>query len=41
MEYVERYDELISAKLAANSELDNHRQYLEEQFQAIVETLLV
>ena len=41
MEYVERYDELISTKLAANSELDNHRQYLEEQFQAIVETLLM
>lgn len=41
MEYVERYDELISTKLATNSELDGHRQYLEEQFQAIVETLLV
>ena len=41
MEYVERYDELISTKLAADSDLDNHRQYLEEQFQAIVETLLV
>jgi hypothetical protein len=41
MEYVERYDELVSTKLTANSELDNHRQYIEEQFQAIVETLLV
>ena len=41
MEYVERYDELISTKLVADSELDNHRQHLEEQFQAIVETLLV
>ena len=41
MEYVERYDELISTKLAADSDLDGHRQYLEEQFQAIVETLLV
>jgi hypothetical protein len=41
MEYVERYDDLIATKLAENSELDNHRQYLEEQFQAIVETLLM
>ena len=41
MEYVERYDELISTKLDADSELDSHRQYLEERFQAIVETLLV
>ena len=40
MEYVERYDELISTKLAADSKLDNHRQYIEEHFQAIVETLL-
>ena len=41
MEYVERYDELVATKLEADSELDNHRQYIEEQFQAIVETLLV
>ncbi len=41
MEYVERYDELVSTKLAPDSNLDSHRQYLEEQFQAIVETLLV
>ncbi|CAI8003096.1 hypothetical protein GBAR_LOCUS3544 [Geodia barretti] len=41
LEYVERYDELVSTKLASDSEMDNHRQYLEEQFQAIVETLLV
>ena len=41
MEYVERYDELVSTKLATDSVLDGHRQYLEEQFQAIVETLLV
>ena len=41
MEYVERYDELVSTKLAGNSELNDHRQYLEEQFRAIVETLLV
>ena len=41
MEYVERYDELVSTKLAANSELNKHRQYIEEQFQAIVETLLM
>ena len=41
LEYVERYDELVSTKLAAGSEMDNHRQYIEEQFQAIVETLLV
>ena len=41
MEYVERYDELISTKLDVDSELDSHRQYLEERFQAIVETLLV
>ncbi len=41
MEYVERYDELISTKLAANSDLDDYRRHLEEQFQAIVETLLV
>ena len=40
LEYVERYDELVSTKLAG-SEMDNHRQYIEEQFQAIVETLLV
>ena len=41
LEYVERYDELVSTKLSAGSEMDNHRQYIEEQFQAIVETLLV
>lgn len=41
LEYVERYDELVSTKLAADSEMDSHRQYIEEQFQAIVETLLV
>ena len=41
LEYVERYDDLVSTKLAAGSEMDNHRQYIEEQFQAIVETLLV
>ena len=41
MEYVERYDELVSTKLAANSELNKHREYIEEQFQAIVETLLM
>ena len=41
LEYVERYDELVSTKLAVGSEMDNHRQYIEEQFQEIVETLLV
>ena len=41
LEYVERYDELVSTKLAADSKMDGHRQYIEEQFQAIVETLLV
>ena len=41
LEYVERYDDLVSTKLTADSEMDNHRQYIEEQFQAIVETLLV
>ena len=41
LEYVERYDELVSTKLAADAEMDNHRQYIEEQFQAIVETMLV
>ena len=41
LEYVERYDELVSTKLTADSEMDSHRQYIEEQFQAIVETLLV
>ena len=41
LEYVERYDELVSTKLTVGSEMDNHRQYIEEQFQAIVETLLV
>ena len=41
LEYVERYDDLLSTKLIAGSEMDNHRQYIEEQFQAIVETLLV
>lgn len=40
LEYVERYDELVSTKLTAGSEMDNHRQYIEGQFQAIVETLL-
>ena len=40
MEYVERYDELIATKLAADSEMDSQRQNLEEQFRAIVETLL-
>jgi hypothetical protein len=32
---------LVSTKLTADSEMDGHRQYIEEQFQAIVETLLV
>ena len=41
LEYVERYDELVSTKLASDSEMDNYRQYIEKQFQAIVETLLV
>ena len=41
LEYVERYDELVATKLSAGSEMDNHRQYIEDQFQAIVETLLV
>ncbi len=41
LEYVERYDELVSTKLSTDSEMDNHRQYIEEQFQAIVESLLV
>ena len=41
LEYVERYDDLVSTKLAAGSEMDNQRQYIEGQFQAIVETLLV
>ena len=41
LEYVERYDELVSTKLASDAEMDSHRQYIEEQFQAIVETLLV
>ena len=40
LEYVERYDELVSTKLSTDSEMDNHRQYIEEQFQAIVESLL-
>ena len=40
MEFVERYDELVSTKLAAGSEMDGQRQNLEAQFQAIVETLL-
>lgn len=40
MEYVERYDELVATKLEAGSEMDSQRQTLEEQFQAIVETLL-
>ena len=41
LEYVERYDELVSTKLSVDPEMDNHRQYIEEQFQAIVESLLV
>ena len=40
LEYVERYDELVSTKLSTDSEMDKHRQYIEEQFQAIVESLL-
>ena len=39
LEYVERYDDLVSTKLAADSEMGSHCQYIEEQFQAIVETL--
>lgn len=41
LEYVERYDELVTTKLGADSEMDTQRQYIETQFQAIVETLLV
>ena len=41
LEYVERYDELVSTKLSTDPEMDNQRQYIEEQFQAIVESLLV
>ena len=41
LEYVERYDELVSTKMEAGSEMDSHRQHIEVQFQAIVETLLV
>jgi hypothetical protein len=41
LEYVERYDELVATKLASDAEMDSHRQYIEAQFQAIVETLLV
>ena len=41
LEYVERYDEVVSTKLASDAKMDNHRQYIEEQFQAIIETLLV
>ena len=40
LEYVERYDELVSTKLATGSEMDDHRQNIEGKFQAIVETLL-
>ncbi len=40
MEYVERYDELITTKLAADADIDKQRKHLEEQFQAILETLL-
>lgn len=40
MEYVERYDELIATKLSDDSEMNNQCQNLEEQFHAILETLL-
>lgn len=41
LEYVERYDELVSTKLSVDAEMDNHRQYIEKQFEAIVESLLI
>ncbi len=40
MEYVERYDELLDAKLTADSEMCVQRENLESRFQEIVETLL-
>ena len=40
LEYVERYDELVLTKLEAGSDMDDQRQYIETQFQEIVETLL-
>ena len=40
MEYVERYDELLDAKLKADSEMGVQREDLEYRFQEIVETLL-
>ena len=40
MEYVERYDELLDAKLQSDSEMNIQRENLESHFQEIVETLL-
>ena len=40
LEYVERYERLLETKLTPESEMDEQRELLEENFQALVETLL-
>ena len=40
LEYVERYERLLETKLAPESEMDKQRELLEENFQALAETLL-
>jgi hypothetical protein len=40
LEYVERYEQLLETKLAPGSEMDKPRELLEENFQALAETLL-
>jgi hypothetical protein len=40
LEYVERYERLLEAKLASESEMDKQRELLEENFQTLAETLL-
>ena len=40
LEYVERYERLLETKLASESEMNEQREVLEENFQALVETLL-
>ena len=40
LEYVERYERLFETKLASESEMDQQRELLEENFQTLAETLL-
>ena len=40
LEYVERYDQLLETKIASESEMDNQRKALEQQFQGVIDTIL-